>query len=46
MTAFHPMLCKRRSSLAEIRRLLRDHSDAIDLFGYHDPDEFPGLDLG
>jgi glyoxylase-like metal-dependent hydrolase (beta-lactamase superfamily II) len=30
----------RIASLAEIRRLLRDHSDEITLFGYHDPEEF------
>jgi glyoxylase-like metal-dependent hydrolase (beta-lactamase superfamily II) len=32
---------QRLASLAEIKRLLRDHSDEIDLFGYHDPAEFP-----
>jgi glyoxylase-like metal-dependent hydrolase (beta-lactamase superfamily II) len=32
---------QRRESLAHIRRLHRDHGDQIDLFGYHDPDEFP-----
>ena len=33
---------KRRSSLEEIRRLLREHPTEIDLFGYHDPDELRG----
>jgi glyoxylase-like metal-dependent hydrolase (beta-lactamase superfamily II) len=33
---------RRKASLEQIRRLLRDHSDEIELFGYHDPDEFPG----
>ena len=28
--------------LKDLRRLLRDHPDKIRLFGYHDPDEFPG----
>ncbi|QDV36051.1 MBL fold metallo-hydrolase [Tautonia plasticadhaerens] len=32
---------RRRASLEEVRRLLRDHRDEISLFGYHDPDEFP-----
>lgn len=31
----------RRASLAEIRRLLRDHGDEIEMLGYHDPSEFP-----
>lgn len=31
----------RRASLAELRRLARDHADVIDMFGYHDPSEFP-----
>lgn len=31
----------RRTSLDQIRRLLRNHADQIDLFGYHDPSEFP-----
>jgi len=31
----------RRASLKQIRRLLRDHSDEVTLFGYHDPAEFP-----
>lgn len=31
----------RRASLEEIRRLHRDHRGEIDLFGYHDPAEFP-----
>lgn len=32
---------KRRESLEHLRRLARDHRDAIDMFGYHDPAEFP-----
>jgi glyoxylase-like metal-dependent hydrolase (beta-lactamase superfamily II) len=32
----------RRASLEHLRRLARDHGDEIDLFGYHDPTEFPG----
>jgi glyoxylase-like metal-dependent hydrolase (beta-lactamase superfamily II) len=31
----------RRASLEHLRRLARDHGE-IDLFGYHDPTEFPG----
>jgi glyoxylase-like metal-dependent hydrolase (beta-lactamase superfamily II) len=31
----------RRASLEQIRRLVRDHAAEIDLFGYHDPAEFP-----
>jgi glyoxylase-like metal-dependent hydrolase (beta-lactamase superfamily II) len=31
----------RRASLAHLRRLARDHAGQIDLFGYHDPAEFP-----
>ena len=31
----------RRASLEQLRRLHRDHQGEIDLFGYHDPDEFP-----
>jgi glyoxylase-like metal-dependent hydrolase (beta-lactamase superfamily II) len=33
---------QRRASLEHLRRLVRDHADEIDLFGYHDPTEFPG----
>jgi len=32
----------RRVSLEHLRRLARDHAGEIDLFGYHDPTEFPG----
>lgn len=32
---------QRRASLDQIRRLHRNHGNEIDLFGYHDPDEFP-----
>lgn len=32
---------QRRSSLDQMRRLDRDHGGEIDLFGYHDPEEFP-----
>ena len=32
---------QRRASLEHLRRLARDHADEIDLFGYHDPGEFP-----
>jgi glyoxylase-like metal-dependent hydrolase (beta-lactamase superfamily II) len=32
---------RRRASLAELRRLARDHAAEIDLFGYHDVSEFP-----
>lgn len=32
---------QRRSSLAELRRLARDHAGEIELFGYHDFTEFP-----
>lgn len=31
----------RRSSLGELRRLFHDHSDEIDMVGYHDITEFP-----
>lgn len=31
----------RRRSLANLRRLHRDHAREIDLLGYHDPTEFP-----
>jgi glyoxylase-like metal-dependent hydrolase (beta-lactamase superfamily II) len=31
----------RRSSLAELRRLWRDHGDQIEMFGYHDISELP-----
>jgi glyoxylase-like metal-dependent hydrolase (beta-lactamase superfamily II) len=30
-----------KASLEHVRRLARDHRDEIDLFGYHDPTEFP-----
>jgi glyoxylase-like metal-dependent hydrolase (beta-lactamase superfamily II) len=33
----------RIASLGQIRRLLRDHPTQITLFGYHDPQEFPGI---
>jgi glyoxylase-like metal-dependent hydrolase (beta-lactamase superfamily II) len=32
---------KRLRSLGELRRLARDHADAITMFGYHDFGEFP-----
>ncbi len=32
----------RRASLEQLRRLYRDRSNGIDLFGYHDGSEFPG----
>jgi len=32
---------QRRSSLAELRRLARDHATEIEMFGYHDFTEFP-----
>lgn len=32
---------KRRTSLAELRRLVRDHSGEIDVIGYHDLSELP-----
>ena len=32
---------RRRESLEQLRRLARDHRDEIDMFGYHDPTEFP-----
>jgi len=32
---------RRRESLEHLRRLARDHRDEIDMFGYHDPAEFP-----
>lgn len=31
----------RIQSLEQLRRLLRDHSGDVTLFGYHDPEEFP-----
>ncbi len=34
---------QRKASLEHVRRLARDHQDEIDLFGYHDPTEFPQL---
>ena len=34
---------RRRASLEHLRRLARDHEGEIDLFGYHDPTEFPGV---
>lgn len=36
---------RRRASLAELRRLARDHAGEIDLFGYHDVGEFPPGEL-
>jgi len=36
----------RRASLAHLRRLQRDHADAVDLVGYHDFGEFPPGALG
>jgi glyoxylase-like metal-dependent hydrolase (beta-lactamase superfamily II) len=32
----------RRASLAELRRLVRDHGDEVDVIGYHDVTELPG----
>lgn len=32
---------QRRTSLEALRRLLRDHPGEMELFGYHDPSEFP-----
>jgi len=32
---------RRLESLEQLRRLVRDHADQIDLFGYHDFSEFP-----
>lgn len=32
---------QRRTSLAELRRLARDHAEEVELFGYHDFTEFP-----
>ena len=32
---------KRRSSLADLRRLERDHAEEVELLGYHDFTEFP-----
>jgi glyoxylase-like metal-dependent hydrolase (beta-lactamase superfamily II) len=32
---------QRKASLEHVRQLARDHRDEIDLFGYHDPTEFP-----
>jgi glyoxylase-like metal-dependent hydrolase (beta-lactamase superfamily II) len=37
---------QRRASLAELRRLARDHGDEIELLGYHDFSEFPVAALG
>lgn len=31
----------RRASLEHIRRIVHDHPDEVELFGYHDPGEFP-----
>ncbi len=31
----------RLASIAQLRRLLREHSDQIEMFCYHDPSEFP-----
>ncbi len=31
----------RRTSLAELLRLVRDHTDDVEMFGYHDFSEFP-----
>lgn len=36
----------RRKSLAELRRLVRDHSDEIQMIGYHDISELPEQCLG
>jgi glyoxylase-like metal-dependent hydrolase (beta-lactamase superfamily II) len=36
----------RRASLEHLRRLQRDHADAVDLVGYHDFGEFPAGALG
>jgi len=32
---------RRKASLGHLRRLAREHRDEIELFGYHDPSEFP-----
>lgn len=32
---------RRRASLTELRRLVRDHAAEVELFGYHDFIEFP-----
>jgi glyoxylase-like metal-dependent hydrolase (beta-lactamase superfamily II) len=32
---------RRRASLEQLRRLAREHPGEIELFGYHDPGEFP-----
>jgi glyoxylase-like metal-dependent hydrolase (beta-lactamase superfamily II) len=32
---------QRKASLEQVRRLAHEHRDEIDLFGYHDPAEFP-----
>jgi glyoxylase-like metal-dependent hydrolase (beta-lactamase superfamily II) len=32
---------RRQSSLAELRRLARDHAGEVEMFGYHDLGEFP-----
>jgi glyoxylase-like metal-dependent hydrolase (beta-lactamase superfamily II) len=32
---------QRRESLEQLRRLVRDHADEIDVFGYHDITELP-----
>lgn len=37
---------QRRASLAALRRLSRDHGDAVALFGYHDFSEFPAGSAG
>lgn len=31
----------RRASLEQIRRLVREHADEVEVFGYHDPSEMP-----
>lgn len=31
----------RRTSLDRLRRLVKEHGDAVELFGYHDPSEYP-----
>jgi glyoxylase-like metal-dependent hydrolase (beta-lactamase superfamily II) len=35
---------RRRATLEVVRRLARDHGDEIEMFGYHDADEFPGYE--
>lgn len=37
---------QRRTSLAHLRRLHRNHSDVVELLGYHDFSEFPAPPLG